>query len=123
LLEYSDSIMTYRRRYFARPELPATLDLLLADVTNPRSLAFQLNALGAHLADLPGSVDDQPEFRKCSEVRATMAAADLWALGEAARNGHPRQLDDLLGTLIAGCCAISDMLTLHYFSHALPKAS
>jgi uncharacterized alpha-E superfamily protein len=41
LLEIADSSMTYRRRYFTRPALPLVLDLLLADVTNARALAFQ----------------------------------------------------------------------------------
>ena len=41
LLEIADSVMTYRRRYYARPQLPLVLDLLLADHTNARALAFQ----------------------------------------------------------------------------------
>src|SRR5262249_17921968 len=40
LLEVADSTMTYRRRYFARPQLPLVLDLLLDDYTNTRALAF-----------------------------------------------------------------------------------
>src|SRR5262249_12495720 len=49
LLEIADSSMTYRRRYFARPSLPLVLDLLLADSTNARALAFQVEALSAHV--------------------------------------------------------------------------
>ena len=36
LLEISDSVITYRRRYFAEPRLAGVLDLLLLDPTNPR---------------------------------------------------------------------------------------
>src|SRR4029450_5632749 len=36
LLEIADSSMTYRRRYFARPQLSPVLDLLLLDDTNTR---------------------------------------------------------------------------------------
>ena len=51
LLEIADSSMTYRRRYFARPQLAPVLDLLLLDDTNTRAVAFQLAArVGAHAA-------------------------------------------------------------------------
>src|SRR5262249_3858626 len=53
LLEVADSTMTYRRRYFARPQLPLVLDLLLADHTNARALAFQIDALSVHVENLP----------------------------------------------------------------------
>src|SRR5262249_42247332 len=53
LLEIADSAMTYRRRYFARPHLAPVLDLLLADDTNTRALAFQLAALSEHIHHLP----------------------------------------------------------------------
>ena len=46
LLEIADSTMTYRRRYFAQPQLAPVLDLLVADPTNARSLAFQIVATG-----------------------------------------------------------------------------
>jgi uncharacterized circularly permuted ATP-grasp superfamily protein/uncharacterized alpha-E superfamily protein len=49
-LEVADSSMTYRSRYFTTLQPVAVLDVLLADETNPRSLAFQI----AHLADLYG---------------------------------------------------------------------
>ena len=46
--------MTYRRRHMARPELSPTLDLLLGNRHNPRSLAFQFESLRKHLAKLAG---------------------------------------------------------------------
>ena len=53
LLEIADSSMTYRRRYFARPQLSPVLDLLLLDDTNTRALAFQLDAVSEHIRRLP----------------------------------------------------------------------
>ncbi|PFG40076.1 putative circularly permuted ATP-grasp superfamily protein [Georgenia soli] len=47
-----ESAITFRRRYPAGG-VRAVLDLLLADPANPRSLAFQLEHLRRHLADLP----------------------------------------------------------------------
>ena len=54
LLEIADSSMTYRRRYFARPQLragPATCCSL--DDTNTRAVAFQLAAVSEHIRHLP----------------------------------------------------------------------
>ena len=42
LLELVDSTMTYRSRYKAIPQLPAVLDLVMADESNPRSLLFKI---------------------------------------------------------------------------------
>ena len=42
LLEVSDSLMTYRSRYYSRFQLAAVLDLLISDETNPRSVAYKL---------------------------------------------------------------------------------
>ncbi len=51
LLELADSTMTYRGRYQAAPQLPAVLDLLLCDETNPRSAVYQIvDARRAHRA-------------------------------------------------------------------------
>jgi uncharacterized circularly permuted ATP-grasp superfamily protein/uncharacterized alpha-E superfamily protein len=49
LLELADSIVTYRSRYMAKPEWLPTLDLLLLDQTNTRSIAFQLKGLNNYL--------------------------------------------------------------------------
>jgi uncharacterized alpha-E superfamily protein len=48
----NESALTYRRRH-PGGGLAGALDLLLADATNPRALAFQLEELRAHLAELP----------------------------------------------------------------------
>ncbi len=53
LLEIGDSYMTYRSRYAVTPMVVPVIDLLILDETNPRSLAFQLATLEAHLAELP----------------------------------------------------------------------
>ena len=55
LLEIADSSMTYRRRYQGSLQTAAVLDLLLADESNPRSLAFQLAAVADDVEHLPAS--------------------------------------------------------------------
>jgi uncharacterized circularly permuted ATP-grasp superfamily protein/uncharacterized alpha-E superfamily protein len=53
ILEVANSLMTYRSRYLANLQLPAVLDLLLTDESNPRSLAFQFVQLAEHVEQLP----------------------------------------------------------------------
>ena len=53
LLDIFDSTLTYRTRYRLAPQRGPVLDLLLLDETNPRSLAFQLESLSAHVEQLP----------------------------------------------------------------------
>ncbi len=53
LLQAADSSMTYRSRYLADLQVAATLDLLLTDETNPRSVAYQLVAVAEHVESLP----------------------------------------------------------------------
>jgi uncharacterized circularly permuted ATP-grasp superfamily protein/uncharacterized alpha-E superfamily protein len=123
LLEYTDSTMSYRRRYFARPELPTTLDFLLAQDSNPRALAFQFKSLRRHLGDLPALGEAHPEQWHFAEMDALLAGSDFQRLAMAARESEGRRLDDLLQELLAGCRLLSDQLTAHYFTHVLAQAS
>jgi uncharacterized circularly permuted ATP-grasp superfamily protein/uncharacterized alpha-E superfamily protein len=122
LLEYCDSTMTYRRRYFARPEWPTTLDLLLADPSNPRSFAFQIEALRKSLAQLPATTDDKPERLKVAEIEKTLETADWNALGSGVPEGKCDPLHEFLTTLAVACWSVSDFLTLDYFSHVRSRA-
>jgi uncharacterized circularly permuted ATP-grasp superfamily protein/uncharacterized alpha-E superfamily protein len=69
LLEVADSLMTYRGRYKSAFQLAPVLDLLLADESNPKSLAFQLSQLAEHVEQLP----QQSERRfSCGEERIAL---------------------------------------------------
>jgi uncharacterized circularly permuted ATP-grasp superfamily protein/uncharacterized alpha-E superfamily protein len=123
MLEIGDSIITYRRRYFAPPQLSAVLDLLLADETNPRSLAFQLQELLGHAARLPRTGNpDQPldEQRQLERLQGALGALDFQGAvtGEGlADEPVARVLRDLAAELPT----ISDSFTHRYFSHAIPR--
>lgn len=54
LLEFTDARMTYRRRFSVDLVPSAVVDLSILDPLNPRSLAFQAEALGRILDALPG---------------------------------------------------------------------
>jgi uncharacterized circularly permuted ATP-grasp superfamily protein/uncharacterized alpha-E superfamily protein len=58
LLDLVDSQITYRSRYLMGVELSTVRDMVVLDPFNPRSVAFQLERLGAHLENLPVLSDD-----------------------------------------------------------------
>ena len=81
LLEIADSVITYRRRYFAEPRLAGVLDLLLLDPANPRALAFQLAVLERHVANLP--TEANPESLTELKQRFELLVAKLERSGIA----------------------------------------
>lgn len=114
LLEIADSVMTYRRRYFAEPQLPGVLDLLLRDPTNRRSLAFQLTASERLAGDLPV----RAELGGVADVGARLAAlsARLATADDAELRASLNFFTEELG-------AISDWLTRTFFSHVVSRVS
>lgn len=120
LLEYTDSTMTYRRRYFARPELPTTLELLLSDETNPRSFAFQLATLLKHFTELPSLSNETNTAERFNivlgEITLTLAGLDF-------DDSNRARTDAGLERLVHGCRVVSDLLTAHYFSHVVPRVN
>ena len=54
LLELVDSQITYRQRYVMVAARAPVIDLVMLDPNNPRSVAFQLDRIEAHLSALPG---------------------------------------------------------------------
>ena len=53
LLELCDSQITYRQRYVMVAARAPVVDLVMLDPHNPRSAAYQLDRIEAHLAALP----------------------------------------------------------------------
>ena len=56
-LEIADSAMTYSSRYRNAFQAAPAADLLLLDPTNPRGVAFQVDAIAHHAAGLPTIAD------------------------------------------------------------------
>jgi len=126
LLEIADSVITYRRRYLAQPQWPGVLDLLLADDTNPRSLAFQFNALADHAANLPrenaGNGAGRPAAR-IAELRAALDHADWPAAAQPETDGRRPALANLLQQFGSGLRSMSDIITHLYFIHSDSRMS
>ncbi len=125
LLEICDSTMTYRSRYLADLRTKPVLDLLVTDETNPRSLAFQLQRLDAHLGSLPREeplgildVDQRASLTLLSAVRL----ADPDALTTPNISGERKALKELVETVRVQLPIVERALTARYLVHAqLPK--
>jgi uncharacterized circularly permuted ATP-grasp superfamily protein/uncharacterized alpha-E superfamily protein len=112
LLELADSSVTYRSRYMARPEWMPVLDLLVRDVANPRSIAFQLK--GVH--DFLGRIEDAFGEGVEEKMDASVMALDALDPGTDLRHGSARLLA-LLEDLHAASYRLSEQLGLRFFAH------
>ncbi|CDI01357.1 conserved hypothetical protein [Candidatus Competibacter denitrificans Run_A_D11] len=113
LLEVSDSIVTYRSRYMARPEWLAVLDLLITDESNPRGLVFQTTSIGHYLeqiAALLGPIRAQADFQV--QHRALLALD----IGQEFRPDSV-VLRETLHYLHTAAGVLADQLSLQFFSH------
>lgn len=120
LLSICDSLMTYRSRYRSQVQAGATLDLLLLDETNPRSLSYQLRHIHDDLHTLPGS--DRLFPYKTSDKRLALKALTSLRLAEIERlavvsNDEPAPLHELLDELADLLSDLSDAITASYFRH------
>jgi len=118
LLEVADSSITYRSRYFTALQVAPVLDLLMNDIANPRSVAFQIDDLVQHcevLSHMPSGAG-WPLLKQAQleEAAAALFQADVEQLCRGGRS----MLDRLLSQLGAALPAFSDAITNTYFSHA-----
>ncbi len=111
LIEICDSVMTYRRRYFSRPEWKGVVELLFSDRSNPRSVGFQLAVLRDEAGRFPGDHD----FGLFPQIMSQVVALD----GETDGEGVP-DADSLKG-MAEKLGALSDLITQHYFSHSVRR--
>jgi uncharacterized alpha-E superfamily protein len=120
VLELCDSVITYRSRYLTILQPAPALDLVLADESNPRALAFQLAAIRRGLSEVAGTEDRAlPEeaaalFAEAEALVAQVIAAPDQAIAAAA-------LSPRLEEMAARIAALSDAVTRRYFA-LLPAA-
>jgi len=116
LLELADSSVTYRSRYLAAPEWLPVLDMLIRDVANPRSLAFQAKGLAEYIAKIEAS---HGPF--AGEALAPAHAA-LRALQPADLDPDSELLMRTLEQLQRAAFAASDDISMKFFSHAVTRS-
>jgi len=126
LLDVADSTMTYRRQYFEQPQLVPVLDLLVADTTNARALAFQLVMLRDHVDVLPRDTrapSPTKEQRIIARMIEALEQADFAQLGEPGPDGGYGPLSDLFLAIDGDLRGLSDTITYYHFSHAELRVS
>ena len=116
LLDLCYSTVTYRSRYLVAPEWMPVLDLLLRDEGNPRSVAFQVKGLAEYISKL-----ELTHGRFGSDVLAP-AQALLRALDPIDLHPDSPALSACLDRLQAAATAVSDELSLKFFSHAISRS-
>ncbi len=114
LLTLVDCQITYRSRYLVAPSLAPVRDLAVLDPYNPRSVAFQVQALNEHIASLPAlresGLIERPQ-RLAVAVQSMLTTAEATALDTKT-----------LFALEQDLLSLSDAIGLHYFPHG-PNAS
>jgi uncharacterized circularly permuted ATP-grasp superfamily protein/uncharacterized alpha-E superfamily protein len=111
LLETCDSVMTYRRRHFSRPQIEGVIDLIFFDRSNPRSVAYQFQVIHSEINRFAGD----PDFALMPRIR-NQAQEFVARFDDAV---HPNVVE--LVSLIESLEVFSDSLTQHFFSHSLRR--
>src|SRR6266478_6526933 len=114
LLTLVDCQITYRSRYLVGPMLAPVRDLVVLDPYNPRSVAFQVEALNEHVASLPAlretGLIERPQ-RLAVAVQAMLATAEAATLDTKALFALEQDLLNL-----------AEAIGSHYFPHG-PNAT
>ncbi len=108
MLVLADSQISYGRRYMQGAALDPVRDMVLLDPYNPRSIAFQMDAIVRHLAELPALAADgmpEPHCRLAARLQAELRA------GEAADFDAVR-----LAALAADLERLADGIAARYFT-------
>ncbi|HMI91859.1 MAG TPA: circularly permuted type 2 ATP-grasp protein [Polyangiales bacterium] len=120
VLEIADSGMTYRRRYLASLQHAPVVDLLLVDESNPRSVIYQLDAIGRYLAELPQPTNGlrSAQERSVLGMLTSLRLCDIERLCEEDSRGERPALAALLLDLATRIPTLSDSLSDRYLAHA-----
>ena len=125
LLTVTDSLMTYRSRYLSTFQVPLVLDLLMSDLTNPRSIIFQLYRINRHLNAMPGNQERailNREQRLTLTMMNKVQLANLQALSIVAADGSRNELVEVISTLEERLPELSDSIAGRFLIHAgLPR--
>jgi uncharacterized alpha-E superfamily protein len=122
VLEIGDSSLTYRRRYMTHLETYAVADLLLADETNPRSVAFQFASIDLHLGALPRDLshpDRNQDQRLLLKLRTSVQLADFVELCSVGAGREREEFRVLLSGIREQIGQLSEAIAQLYFSHAI----
>lgn len=120
LLQATDSLMTYRSRYLLRLQPLATIDLLVNDISNPRSIGFQLQSIEQLLGELPTDPTELglgPDQKLARELAHAVRMSDPKELAQVDELNNRTALGNLLNRLIEGLPNTSNAIAARYLIH------
>jgi uncharacterized alpha-E superfamily protein len=120
VLELCDSVITYRSRYLGVLQPAPALDLVLADGSNPRGLAFQLAAIQGALAEVSGNPEDAGA-REAARLLALAEDVTPRLLGARDQAQEAARMPPVLRQMARDIGALSDLVSRRYFA-LLPPA-
>jgi uncharacterized circularly permuted ATP-grasp superfamily protein/uncharacterized alpha-E superfamily protein len=120
VLQFAESILTYRRRYRGRTQIGTVLELLLLDPGNPRSLAYQLQALVADFRALPDASGTSVPERLLDDLVAKVRRTGVTELGRADVDGRRADLVQYLTSVHASLSTLADAVAAQRFRHHIP---
>jgi len=115
-IELCDSVITYRNRYLTVLQPAPALDLVLADESNPRALAYQLAAARDLLIEISGGETADPLAAGAAALlrEATGVVEDVaHALDQTFETA---KLPPRLHAIEDGVAALSNRITRQYFA-------
>jgi uncharacterized alpha-E superfamily protein len=120
LLLSLESLISYRRRYRARVGAQSSLDLIMMDTTNPRSLLYQIDALKTHISALPSKTEGSHELTEkerllleCETVLKLPRLSELSIRTDGKRLKLAASLTRMKDLLMA----LNNSITDTYFDH------
>ncbi|MBY4705877.1 MULTISPECIES: circularly permuted type 2 ATP-grasp protein [Ralstonia] len=123
LLQLFDSTLTYRSMYPGRLEVPALLDLLVVEPSNPRGLYGVYDRLRTKLGQIERAAASTRRTRFAELMPEVATLPSLEALCEVDAEGRYANLIRLCDTLGDYVAAASNEISARYFSHAsIPTA-
>ncbi|WP_261340261.1 circularly permuted type 2 ATP-grasp protein [Rhodopirellula sallentina] len=120
ILDATDSLMTYRSRYLSLVQPAPTIDLLVTDESNPRSLRFQLQDIEQVLLELPTSASQVglgADERIAADLMRRLLVADIVKLTQCGANQERGALAELLEQVCIGMPRLANALEARYLIH------
>ncbi len=120
ILDATDSLMTYRSRYLSLVQPAPTIDLLVTDESNPRSLRFQLQDIEQVLLELPTSASQVglgADERIAADLMRRLLVADVGKLSRSEPHQEREALAVLLEQVCVGMPKLANALEARYLIH------
>jgi len=120
VLAVAESGLTYRRRYRGRTQIGTVLELLLLDAGNPRSLAYQVNAIAEDLRMLPDASGTSRPERLTEELAIMLRRARPAEMDDVDAQGTRPELAELLGDVHDALRHLADAVATSHFWRSRP---